>query len=86
MKFKIGFMLGAAVGYVAGTKAGRERYDQIVAYVRKLMGSEPVQTAAEKGKAVVDLTSQRVRTSVGEAIHDVSDRFRHPTERVSAEA
>ena len=29
MKGKIGFVLGAALGYVLGSRAGRERYEQI---------------------------------------------------------
>ena len=30
MRFKSGFLVGLSTGYVLGTKAGQERYQQIV--------------------------------------------------------
>lgn len=35
MDFKTGLILGAAIGYVVGARAGRDRYDQMVAMVEK---------------------------------------------------
>ena len=35
---KISLLLAAGAGYVLGARAGRERYDQIVAQVNKLKG------------------------------------------------
>lgn len=57
MKGKIAFVLGAAVGYVLGTRAGRERYEQIRHGARKVWDSEPVQ----RGVGVVrDAAQERV--------------------------
>lgn len=42
-RFRRGLMLGAAAGYVLGTKAGRERYEQLRSIWRKVSMSEPVQ-------------------------------------------
>lgn len=43
MKGKIAFVLGAAVGYVLGTRAGRERYEQIKLGAQNVWNTEPVQ-------------------------------------------
>ncbi|WP_158840654.1 hypothetical protein [Saccharothrix deserti] len=41
-----GILLGAAVGYVLGARAGRERYDQIVRAYRAMADHPAVQGAA----------------------------------------
>jgi hypothetical protein len=47
------FAAGVAVGFIAGSRAGRERYDQIVKYTRKAIQSPPARRAthAVSGKA-----------------------------------
>lgn len=39
-------VLGIAVGYVLGAKAGRKRYDQIVRMIAKLRSSTAIQAGA----------------------------------------
>ena len=46
MRKLILFASGAAVGYVLGTRAGRQRYEEIVANARKLWEHPTVQEAA----------------------------------------
>ncbi|GGP42099.1 hypothetical protein [Saccharothrix coeruleofusca] len=41
-----GIMFGAAVGYVLGARAGRQRYDQIVRAYRAMVDHPAVQGAA----------------------------------------
>lgn len=48
MKGKIGLVVGGAVGYVLGTRAGRERYEQIVAQAQGLWQNPRVQEAASR--------------------------------------
>lgn len=43
MKGKVAFVLGAAVGYVLGTRAGRERYAQIKRGAQSIWETAPVQ-------------------------------------------
>jgi hypothetical protein len=43
---KPSFVLGALVGYVLGARAGRERYEDIVAIARRVAGSQTVQATA----------------------------------------
>ncbi|UJW32177.1 hypothetical protein L3Q67_44785 [Saccharothrix sp. AJ9571] len=47
------FLLGAAVGYVLGARAGRSRYEQIVRTYRKLADHPAVQGAAGIARAKV---------------------------------
>lgn len=54
MKFRTGLIVGAAVGYYFGAKAGRQRYEQLNGWLHRVTDSTPVQSAAT-----------RVRTSVG---------------------
>ncbi|MBP1326663.1 hypothetical protein JOF28_001895 [Leucobacter exalbidus] len=43
MKGKVAFVLGATVGYVLGTRAGRERYAQIKRGAQTVWETAPVQ-------------------------------------------
>jgi hypothetical protein len=52
--FKTGLLIGAAVGYVLGAKAGRERYEQIKHWLGSAARSEPLAGLAEKGKALAE--------------------------------
>lgn len=51
---KLSLLLGAAIGYVLGARAGRERYEQIVSLARKIAGSQTVQSTAGVLQAQVD--------------------------------
>ncbi|MGI5168504.1 YtxH domain-containing protein [Spirillospora sp. CA-253888] len=46
MKVRTPFIIGAAVGYVLGTKAGRERYEQIMGTSKRVMENPRVQETA----------------------------------------
>ena len=62
---KLSFVVGAAVGYVLGARAGRERYETIVAMGRKIAGSQTVQSTAGVLRAQVDMAKAQARNSVG---------------------
>jgi hypothetical protein len=47
------FLMGAAIGYVLGAKAGRGRYEQIVATYRKIADHPAVQGAAGIARAKI---------------------------------
>ncbi|WP_431805804.1 hypothetical protein [Microbacterium paraoxydans] len=53
MKGKIGLVVGLGVGYVLGTRAGRERYEQIRTQWLKVWNTDPVQERVEKVKGFV---------------------------------
>lgn len=67
MKGKIAFVVGLAVGYVFGTKAGRERYEQIKAGAASLWETQIMKQGRDQlGGYVSDLRSN-VQDSVIEA-------------------
>ncbi len=64
MGYRASFVLGFAVGFVAGTRAGRERYDQMVKYGRQVAGSPAVQKATV---TVKEKTTEITKTAVAKA-------------------
>jgi hypothetical protein len=69
MKFRLGLILGAAIGYYFGAMAGRERYVQLNRTLRKLRRSDAFETAVEKTKAVVDLGVERAKDMVDHRVN-----------------
>ena len=51
MKKKLAFGAGLAVGYVLGARAGRQRYDQLVALVQSVWTARPVADAVSRGRS-----------------------------------
>jgi len=75
MHFRTGLVLGLGVGYYFGAKAGRERFEQLDRVLTKVRESEAIDTAAEKARAVLDLSVERARDLIeshGEA--DAAER------------
>ncbi|MDZ8275129.1 hypothetical protein R2Q81_04095 [Microbacterium aquimaris] len=50
MRGKVGLVIGLSVGYVLGTRAGRERYEQIKTQADNLWNTAPVQKQVDKVK------------------------------------
>jgi hypothetical protein len=74
MRGKLWFVGGLAVGFVLGARAGRERYEQLVARSRKLLEHPTVQEAAGVAQAQATrlYTEGRARlgnTRFGEKLH-----------------
>jgi hypothetical protein len=59
-------MAGFGVGYYLGAKAGRERYVQLNAMVRKVKRSDAYEEATDKARAVVDLGVERAKDLIDE--------------------
>ncbi len=57
MKGKISLLVGGAAGYVLGTRAGRERYEQIKSQAQSIWGNPKVQ---EKAAQAQDLARDKV--------------------------
>lgn len=60
MRGKIVFVVGLATGYVLGTRAGRERYEQIKAGAEKVWNTPTVQAGVER---VQEFAGARVDTA-----------------------
>ena len=66
---KLSLLVGAAVGYVLGARAGRERYEQIVRLARNLAGSQTVQSTAGVLQAQVEELRHRAKDVVSSRLH-----------------
>jgi cell division septum initiation protein DivIVA len=71
MGYRAMFIVGFAVGFVVGTRAGRERYEQMVKYARQTADSPAVQQATrtitakttELGKTAASKTTELTKTA-----------------------
>jgi hypothetical protein len=75
MGFKSGMLVGFGVGYVLGSKAGRERYEELRAAWDQFMGNPSVQRAVTKGREVVDTGVSKGIRAVEDASGDVKARL-----------
>lgn len=67
MRYKLTFVVGVALGYVLGTRAGRERYEQLKKSARHVAQNPTVRNTAETA-------AQQGRQYAGKAYHAVSDK------------
>ncbi|MEW2246143.1 MULTISPECIES: YtxH domain-containing protein [unclassified Streptomyces] len=67
MRYRLTFVAGLALGYVLGTKAGRERYEQLKKSAQQLAQNPAVRNTAESA-------AQQGRQFAGKAYHVVSDK------------
>src|SRR3712207_2151825 len=71
MRGKLVFVVGAAVGYVLGARAGRKRYEQIKSGADKLWNSPAVQKRVEQVQHFVDDNAPDVRSKVTDSAKKV---------------
>jgi hypothetical protein len=67
MRYRLTFIAGLAIGYVLGTRAGRERYEQLKKSARRIAENPAVRNTAETA-------AQQGRSYAGKAFHTVSDK------------
>lgn len=70
MRAKWVFLAGLGVGYVLGSRAGRERYEQLVAGLRRVKDSPTVQEAAGVVQAQAGRIAHTGREMVSDRIAD----------------
>jgi hypothetical protein len=71
---KLIFMTGVGIGYVLGTRAGREKFDQMVAQARKFWESPTVQEAAGVVQAQATRLYDDGKQVVTEQVHRLSSK------------
>jgi hypothetical protein len=76
---RFGLAIGAAIGYVFGTKAGRERYDQIVGAARQF-GERP------EVKRIVEQAPGAIETTVGQVADKAADKVGQARQKVAPDA
>lgn len=72
MKGKLLLLAGAAVGYVFGTRAGRERYEQIRANVNKAWNDPRVQEKVTEAEHFVNDTAKHKLPEVQERLSETA--------------
>lgn len=86
MRGRLWFLGGLGVGYVLGTRAGRERFDQIVSTARRCWESPTVQEAAGVVQAQANRLYEQGKQVVGDKLHrDGAGRNGHALEDNLAE-
>ncbi len=75
MKGKFLLLAGAAVGYVMGTRAGRERYEQIKASVTKAWNDPRVQEKVAGAEQFVSERGPQLQEKLNAAAGAAKSRF-----------
>jgi len=68
-----GILVGAAIGYVLGAKAGRERYDQIVRLWHRFTSNPTVRRTASQAKDKAFVAAHQAKDKAFEAAHQAKD-------------
>ena len=75
--YRVSFVAGLAVGFVAGARAGRERYDQMVKFARTTAENPAVQQAAAAIQAQATELFSSAAKKVGGELHDHVPHLAH---------
>ncbi|MDH6215513.1 YtxH domain-containing protein [Streptomyces pseudovenezuelae] len=86
MRYKLTFVAGLTLGYVLGTRAGRERYEQLMKSARQVAQNPAVrntaESAAQQGRQFAGKAYHAVSEKVGDRVPDsVADRVRSLRDR-----
>lgn len=81
MKGKLLLLSGAAAGYVLGTRAGRQRYDQIRARVDAIWRDPKVQQKVTDAQETVKEKAPEIQHKMADAASTVADKARSTVRR-----
>lgn len=76
MAFRLGLILGLAIGYVLGARAGRERYLQLEQWGRKVSRSQPAQQLSQEVRTAASRASDRIESKATEQVARVTNLVR----------
>ncbi|MFK0290845.1 YtxH domain-containing protein [Streptomyces sp. NPDC090442] len=90
MRYRLTFVAGLAVGYVLGTRSGRERYEQLRKGAQRIAQNPAVRNTAEAaalgGRQVASKAFATVSEKVGDRLPgSVAERVRSLREQRAAE-
>ncbi|MFC5671902.1 YtxH domain-containing protein [Streptomyces incanus] len=88
MRYRLTFVTGVVLGYVLGTRAGRERYEQLKKSAQRFAQNPAVrntaETAAQQGRDIAGRAYHAVSDKVGDRMPDsMAQRVRTLRERTS---
>ncbi len=73
---KLPLLIAAGIGYVLGTKAGRERYDQIRDAALKVRNDPRVQEKAQQASDLAREQAPVIKDKVAESAHAAADKVK----------
>jgi hypothetical protein len=82
MRRRFTFLAGLAVGFVAGTRAGRERYEQMVKLARKAVENPTVQQATRAAGAKATELSKTAGQKVAERMPNITQTAKSSASKV----
>jgi hypothetical protein len=74
MRGKLGIAVGLAAGYVLGTRAGRERYQQLTASAKRLADDPSVKRLQEELNGLFGAAKQRAADTATTSVQRVGDQ------------
>ena len=77
MKLRTAIVFG--IGYVLGTRAGRDRYEQLRRLYRRTTSNERVRQVIDQGKDIVDTGTAQVRDVAADQLRSAGDAIRNRT-------
>ncbi len=75
--YRVTFVAGLAIGFVAGARAGRERYDQMVRFARTTAENPAVQQAAAAIQAQATDVLSSAAKKVGDGLQEYVPHLAH---------
>ena len=75
MRFKTGLAIGFLLGFMLGARAGKERYDRIIASMRSMLQNERVQQATD----IAERSTRKSRAAAGSGLVTAADKVRERT-------
>lgn len=67
---KFTLLVGAGIGYVLGTRAGRQQYDKMVAEARRVWRDPRVQDKAARAQHAADDAAHRAQDKVSSTVEE----------------
>lgn len=76
MRLRLGLIIGFAIGYVLGAKAGRERYEQISRLYQQMSGSQPAQQIGAEVREAATKAGHTIEQKASEGVGKVTEMAR----------
>lgn len=73
---KLRTALAFGIGYLLGSKAGRDRYEQLRRVYRRATSNEQVRKVIDQGKEIVDSGTAQVRGVVADQLNQAGEVIR----------
>ena len=83
MRFRLGLLTGFAAGYVLGSKAGQERYEEIREGFNRLMGTEPAQQLQAEVRDAAGRAGALIEEKASDGLAKASDGLSKAGDKVN---